>query len=384
MQSRQTIRQAIKSHPNAVIIVTGCYAQAAPEEIAAIAGVDYIIGHYKKPQIAKIVRELKHCESPKVDVQDLKSSFPFQDMPLTNFAGRTRPFLKIQDGCDAFCSYCIVPYARGRSRSLPPEILLERIKEMSGKGYREVVLTGIHLGKYGLDLTPATDLLQVLKRTESSPVNLRIRLSSIEPTEISDELIDLIANSGKICHHLHIPLQSGDDEILKRMNRRYSSRSYKDLIEKLALRIPDIGIGVDILAGFPGESDGCFKNTVSFIRELPVSYLHIFPFSRRSGTPACEFGNQIPPETIKKRRMALKRLDEEKRKAFYNRFLGQEVSVLVEETPDRMTGRLKGMTGNYIPVVLKGKTGRTNRLTPVKLIRIEGKKVLGQRDLCKT
>ncbi len=390
MQSRQAMRQAIKSNPNAVIIVTGCYAQVAPEEIGAISGVDYIIGHYKKPQIAKIADGLKHCDSPKIDIPDLRARAhiaPFQDMPVTNFAGRTRPFLKIQDGCNAFCSYCIVPYARGKSRSLPPEILLERIKKMSDKGYQEVVLTGIHLGKYGLDLTPATDLFQILKEIESSPVNLRVRLSSIEPTEILDDLIDFIANSQKVCHHLHIPLQSGDDRILKRMNRRYSSQFYKDLIAKLNLRIPDIGIGVDVLVGFPGESDRCFNNTMSFIRNLPVSYLHIFPFSRRLGTPAYDFSDQIPSKTIKQRCMALKRLDEEKRKAFYSRFIGQKVSILVEETPDRMTGRLKGVTSNYIPVALEGKTDSLNRLTRVRLIRLEGKKVIGyqpDRDLCKT
>ncbi|MBW2646032.1 MAG: tRNA (N(6)-L-threonylcarbamoyladenosine(37)-C(2))-methylthiotransferase MtaB [Deltaproteobacteria bacterium] len=380
MQSRQAMRQAIKSNPNAVIIVTGCYAQVAPEEIGAIAGVDYIIGHYKKPQIAKIADGLKHCDSPMVDVQDIKLHFPLQDMPVSHFAGRTRPFLKIQDGCNAFCSYCIVPYARGRSSSLPPETLLERIKEMSDKGYREVVLTGIHLGKYGLDLTPATDILQVLKRIESSPVNLRVRLSSIEPTEISDDLIDFIASSKKVCHHLHIPLQSGDDRILKRMNRRYSSQFYKDLIAKLNLRIPDIGIGVDVLVGFPGESDGCFANTMSLIQDLPVSYLHIFPFSRRLGTPAYDFSDQIPSKIIKQRCMALKGLDEEKRKAFYSRFMGQKVSMLVEETPDRMTGRLKGLTGNYIPVVLEGKTDRLNRLTRVRLMRLEDKKVIGSQS----
>jgi threonylcarbamoyladenosine tRNA methylthiotransferase MtaB len=377
MQSRQAIRHAIKSNPDAVIIVTGCYAQVASEEIGAIAGVDYIMGHYKKPQVAMIADGLRHCDSPMVDVQDIKRHFPFQDMPVSHFAGRTRPFLKIQDGCNAFCSYCIVPYARGRSSSLPPEILLKRLNKMSDKGYREVVLTGIHLGKYGLDLTPATDILQVLKKIESSDLNLRVRLSSIEPTEISDDLIDFIASSKKVCHHLHIPLQSGDDRILKRMNRRYSSQFYKDLIAKLNLRIPDIGIGVDVLVGFPGESDGCFANTISLIRDLPVSYLHIFPFSRRLGTPAYDFSDQVPSKTIKQRCMALKRLDEEKRKAFYSRFMGHKVSMLVEETPDRMTGRLKGLTGNYIPVVLEGKTDSSNRLTRVRLMRLEGKKVIG-------
>lgn len=389
MQSRQAIRQAIKSNPHAVIIVTGCYAQVAPEEIAAISGVDYIVGHSRKARIAHMVNNKegecvngytrKHRDSPQVDVRDVTSCRVFHNMPLTNFAGRTRPFLKIQDGCDAFCSYCIVPHARGRSRSLPLELLFEQIKKISDKGYQEVVLTGIHLGKYGLDLKPAADLLEVLRRIESSPVNPRIRLSSIEPTEVSDDMIDFMANSEKVCHHLHIPLQSGDDTILKRMNRSYSSRFYKDLIEKLIMRIPDIAIGVDVLVGFPGENDRCFGNTVTLIRDLPVSYLHIFPFSRRLGTPAHGFSDQVQPQIIKQRCMALKRLDKEKRKTFYTRFLGHKVSVLIEETPDRMTNRLKGLTGNYIPVILEGTTDRKNELATVRLIRREGEKVIGRQ-----
>lgn len=380
MQSRQAIRRAIKSNPNAVIIATGCYAQVAPEEIAAIAGVHYIPGHSRKPRIAKIADHIKQGDSPQVDVQALNTSFPFQDMPVIQFAGKSRPFLKIQDGCDAFCAYCIVPYARGRSRSLPSDILLERIKEVTDKGYQEVVLTGIHLGYYGFDLTPETNLLQILKRVESSPVNARIRLSSIEPMEISNALIDFMINSVKLCHHLHIPLQSGDDTVLKRMNRTYSSLSYKDLIETLTRRIPDIGIGVDVLVGFPGESDRCFEQTLSLLRDLPVAYLHIFPFSRRPGTLAYDFGDQIPPAIIKQRCKILKRLDEEKRKTFYSRFLGEKVSVLIEKTPDRMTSRSKGVTSNYIPVLLEGETKRTDRLTTVKLIRMEGKNVIGCVD----
>jgi threonylcarbamoyladenosine tRNA methylthiotransferase MtaB len=380
MQSRQAIRRSIKTNPHAVIIVTGCYAQIAPEEIAAIGGVHYITGHSKKPQIAKIADYIKHRGLPQVDVQPLNASSSFQDMPVTRFAGKSRPFLKIQDGCDAFCAYCVVPYARGRSRSLPPEILLERIKAISEKGYREVVLTGIHLGHYGLDLTPPTSLLQILRSIESSPVNIRIRLSSIEPMELSNGLIDFMTNSMRLCHHLHIPLQSGDDTVLKRMNRMYSSLSYKDLIETLTTRIPDIGIGVDVLVGFPGESDGCFDKTLALLRDLPVSYLHIFPFSRRPGTPAYDFDDQIPPAIIKQRCQTLKKLDEEKRKSFYSRFLGQKVSVLIEKTPDRMTSRLKGRTSNYIPVLLEDETERTNGLTTVKLMRREGKNVIGRID----
>jgi threonylcarbamoyladenosine tRNA methylthiotransferase MtaB len=380
MQSRQAVRKAIRSNPQAVIIVTGCYAQTDPDEIAAISGVDYIAGHSRKFSIPQIADSLVHGDLPRIDVEDVKRPFPFQDMPLNDFAGKTRPFLKIQDGCDAFCSYCVVPYARGRSRSLPAKILLERVKNISDRGYKELVLTGIHLAKYGLDLTPSMNFLHILKEIESLAGDLRIRISSIEPMEVSEGLIDFIARSEKVCHHLHIPLQNGDDRILRQMNRRYSSKSYRELIEKIVAKVPDIAIGADVLAGFPGESDRSFERTASFIRQLPVAYLHVFPFSRRRQTRALGLSDQIPPEIIKKRCAVLREIDEEKRKAFYARFLGQKMSVLLEETPDQRTGRLKGLTTNYIPVIIADNRGHKNRLTALRLLRIEGKRVVGEID----
>jgi threonylcarbamoyladenosine tRNA methylthiotransferase MtaB len=372
MQSRQAIRQAIRSHPGARILVTGCYAQTEPEAIEKIAGIHDIVGHDDKTRIPEILSLMNDsrlkAEGTHGIIQTcltLKSSaFPQQ--------GRTRRFLKIQDGCNAFCTYCIVPLARGRSRSLPPVSVLESIRRLKADGIHEIVLTGIHLGHYGLDLTPGTCLTDLLAAVESAGLMERIRLSSIEPAEISDELIDRVAVSRVFCHHFHIPLQSGDNDVLKRMNRPYTREMFHRLVSRIHDRIPDAAIGVDVLVGFPGESDAAFDQTISLIASLPITYLHVFPFSPRKGTPAYDFADQIPHSVVKARCSALRTLGKAKKKTFYRSHIGKELEILIEGVRDELTGLLKGLTSNYIPVMIEGSDHLRNTMAKARIIRFQG------------
>jgi threonylcarbamoyladenosine tRNA methylthiotransferase MtaB len=379
MQSRQAVRQAIRANPDARIVVTGCHAQTAAAEMAAIDGVDLIVGNRDKHLIPRrILSQLpEHAdgavptECPDTDRPGKNRIDQFEMLPAMATGSRTRPFLKIQDGCDAYCTYCIVPHARGRSRSLPMDQVLKQIEQLGRLGYREVVLTGIHIGCYGHDLTPATGLIELLCLIREAGSIDRVRVSSIEPAELSDAIIDLACSdpdqSGRLCPHFHIPLQSGDDGILKRMHRPYSRDDFKARVQRIIARLPDAAIGVDTLIGFPGETDAAFEHTYDLIRSLPVAYLHVFPFSAREGTPAFTFKDQVPAPVVKKRCARMRRLGAKKRQEFYARHVGKAVTVLVEATRDRISGCLKGFSDNYIPVLFDGSDDLANTFQPVEI-----------------
>ncbi|MBW2710934.1 MAG: MiaB/RimO family radical SAM methylthiotransferase [Deltaproteobacteria bacterium] len=334
MQSRQAVRQAIRSNPKARIVVTGCYAQTEPDEILKIDGVHTVIGHGDKHKIPEIVRSspMENNRRPTLLRRNISSECDFKQVPVTVFGERTRPFLKIQDGCNTFCTYCIVPYARGRSRSMAPEKVLEHISHLKHAGYHEVVLTGVHLGAYGLDLSPKYHVF---------------------------------------CNHFHIPLQSGDDFVLKKMHRPYTRSFLRDLIVKTNSLIPDAAIGVDALIGFPGETEKAFENTYSLIKELPVTYLHVFPFSVRKGTPAGKYPQQVDSRTIKARCEKMRTLGNQKKEAFYKKFIGKKVKILIESKRDESTGLLKGITSNYIPVRVNGGDNWVNTIVPVRIDRVD-------------
>ncbi|NVL90917.1 MAG: tRNA (N(6)-L-threonylcarbamoyladenosine(37)-C(2))-methylthiotransferase MtaB [Desulfobacterales bacterium] len=378
MQSRQAVRKLIRHHPGALVVVTGCYAQVAQEVFSSIPGVHCIVGNTFKDRIAQLVGSHNKQGHVMTLVEDLSTPCPFQDLPVTRFGNRTRPFVKIQDGCNAFCAYCIVPYTRGRSRSLAPEVVIKRIKSLKEQGHAEVVLCGINLGRYGRDLTPAVSLCRLMKLIDGPQNVKRLRLSSIEPTELPKDLIEQIAGSKSICAHLHVPLQSGDDEVLKEMNRDYDSNFYRDLVRHIVSVMPDVAIGVDVLAGFPGETERAFENTCRLIERIPVAYLHVFPFSKRKGTAAETRGDSLPPETIKKRCRYIRALGETKRRKFYEKFIGSTLEVLIEGKQDRATGCLKGLTRNYIPVLLEGTDKLYHQIVDVRLSRIEDGKVFGE------
>jgi threonylcarbamoyladenosine tRNA methylthiotransferase MtaB len=351
-QSRQMVRRASRFNPKSLLIVTGCYAQVEAEAISKIEGVHYLLGNVEKNQIPDLLPLMQKGKRPPIQVADIQKETLFSDIPLHSFHRHTRAFLKIQDGCDGRCSYCIVPHARGQSRSLPPEKVLEHLRVLKERDFKEVVLTGIHIGAYGLDFNPPFPLEKILRQLEEEETPHRIRLSSIEPLDFSGDLISLLSLSRKVCPHLHIPIQSGEDEILKRMNRNYDRSFLSDLIQELHQRIPKLSMGADVIVGFPGETEEKFTRTYGLIESLPLAYLHVFPFSRRKGTPAFQFSQQVNEGEIKKRAEMLRNLGKKKRHAFYRQFLHQELNVLVEDRRDKETGRWKGFSRNYIPVLL--------------------------------
>jgi len=373
-QSRQLIHRAHRANPRATILVTGCYAQIAAPEIEVIEGVSFIVGNDRKHQIADLLQGNLSATSD-VYAGNILRKNKFQNMPAAGFQNRTRAFLKIQDGCSSFCSYCIIPYARGRNRSLPPPAVLQNVEQLNQKNYKEIVLTGIHLGSYGYDLNPPTKLSSLLYQLLNQYRHIRFRLSSIEPNEITDELIDLFYQNDNLCPHLHIPLQSGDNEILKLMKRKYDTHFYGNLIEKVCRTIDDIAVGVDVMTGFPSESEKQFKNTFHLLDDLPIAYLHVFPYSERPGTAAQKIEPKIP-QAIKKERAALLRdLSAKKREKYALRFLGKPLQVLVEKTKDKKTGMAKGFSQNYLPFLL---TGDSSSLTNT-IVTAQADKYFGER-----
>ncbi len=374
MQSRQAIRQAIKSNPDARIIVTGCYAHTGAEEIAKIDGVDDIIGNadkYKIPDMISPSPAQKTQRLPRKLIRNVGHEKNFQQAPEPVSGSRTRPFLKIQDGCNAFCTYCIVPHTRGRSRSMPSEDVLHHIQYLKNAGYHETVLTGIHLGCYGRDLSPGNGgLFELLKQIHISGAMERVRLSSVEPDELSEDIIALVAASKCLCHHFHIPFQSGDGDILKNMHRPYSADLLPDLTARIHRSIPDAAIGVDMLVGFPGETELSFKTTFDLIQKLPITYLHVFPFSPREGTPAAGYPDQVGPGVIKNRAHKMRELGIMKKHLFYQKAVGKTAKVLVEEKRDRVSGRLKGMTSNYLTILMEGPDHFKNTIVPVRIDRL--------------
>ncbi len=362
-ESRRLIRRARKRHPEAKIVVTGCYAQVSPKELEEMEGVHLVVGNSEKKGIADLVRRIG--DGPRQLVSDISREREAAAFKLESFAEHTRAFLQIQTGCNAFCSYCIVPYARGRSRSIPPGEVLEGIRAFAEKGYKEVVLTGIHLGGYGLDLSPRHDLHGLLSAIEEGRLVRRLRLGSVEPTEISPSLVELIARSEIVCPHLHIPLQSGDDRVIARMNRHYTTARFREVVEGLVTAIPDICLGCDIIAGFPGETDEEFETSYRFLESLPITYLHVFPFSPRRGTPAATMPDQVPEGVIHGRAAELRRLSERKKRASHERFIHRELRVLVQERD--ADGMMKGLARNYIPVRLPGDDAMVNEELDVRI-----------------
>ncbi len=376
-QSRQAIRKAIKENPSGLIAAVGCYAQVFPEELSRIKGIGMLVGNLEKGRLPDTL--LNGADSGRLQVLPInfKKKMPFEYLPLKGFADRTRAFLKIQDGCEAFCSYCIVPFARGPFRSLEPSKVISALQSLCDNDYKEVVLTGVHLGMYGADLKGSPDLKGLVRMIGKERLPLRIRLSSLEPTEIDQDLIDMMASEEWLCRHFHISLQSGDDLVLKKMNRHYTSKEFEGLVRSIHLKIPFAAIGLDIMAGFPGEGDTAYRNSYSLIRDLPVSYLHVFPFSPRKGTSAAGLPGQIGQSLIKKRARMLRELAQEKREAFHRSCLGEEVPVLAEGWHPQKEGTIKGFSDNYLSVVFRSSYLVKNRILKVRVEDVANGTVVG-------
>jgi threonylcarbamoyladenosine tRNA methylthiotransferase MtaB len=377
-QSRQLIRRAQKQNPHARIIVTGCYAQVAPEALAQMQEVSLIVGNAQKHKIADFIAQGPDTTVSAVMVSDINRESCFRDPSLHSFSNHTRAFLKIQDGCESFCSYCIVPYARGKPRSLPVEETLKRLFTLSNAGFKEIVLTGIHLGAYGVDHMPPSNLLTLLELIECKKPVPRIRLSSLEPMDITNNLVAFLSTAKTICPHLHLPLQSGDDEVLKRMNRTYQSGDFKKLVNMLMAKIPHLCLGVDVIVGFPGETQKQFSNTYALLQELPISYFHVFPYSKRKKTRAAAFPDHIPQNIIKARSKLLRTLGHIKKINFYSKHKGILVNVLLEEKRDKQFHCLKGRSRNYIPVLVEGSDSLKNQERAVEITKVEEGRVWGK------
>ncbi len=373
-QSRQMLRRAHRVSPEGNVVAVGCYAQTDPDTLIAMPEVDLVVGTAEKTRLLDLVNDT--CSLGRSFVTRSRTA-DFQDMDIFNFGDRARAFVKVQEGCNEFCSFCIIPFARGRSRSRTVESTVSQVRRLVDAGYQEVVLTGVHIGDYGADLADV-GLLDVLEAVEGIEGLRRFRVSSIEATYITDSMIDFFAASQKFCRHLHIPLQSGDDGILEAMRRPYTRLQYLKLVEKLADRIPDIGIGGDVMVGFPGETEAAFRNTYDLIAQSPLVYLHVFPYSPRNNTPAARMDGQVDPKVKKRYGTELRALGRQKVEAFQQRFSGQTLEVLFESRRESDTGYLQGVSDNYIRVFAPGPDGAMDRIRRVRLRRIEGERVVGE------
>ena len=373
-KSRQIIRRAKKLNPNVVIAVTGCYAQTAPDEVLAIEGVNLVLGTKDRKNIVTLVEEL-NTESNINHVSDIMSNHEFEELQIKQYSNRTRAFIKIQEGCNQFCSYCIIPYARGPVRSRAKDDVVREIKELAHNGFKEIILVGIHVASYGVDLGDTT-LESLIMDVDKIDGVERIRLSSIEPMTLNQEFIDSIKDSKKLCHHFHISLQSGCDETLKRMNRKYTTAQFKGIVDGLREAFDDVAITTDIMVGFPDESDEEFNKTVEFVRNIKFADAHVFQYSQRRGTPAAKRPNQISPDIKEKRSKIIIAETQKTRDEFINRFIGKTMRVLFEQPAK--DGLFEGKTDNYITVHAPSDIDLNDQFRNVLLERNENGIVIGK------
>jgi len=383
---RQLIRRVVRNNPETFVIATGCYSQLQSKEIAKIEGVDLVLGTHEKFNVFDYFGDIEGKTSPSIDSINQANVFISSQDEVCKFGealssdsdSRTRAFLKIQDGCSYECSFCVVPLARGKSRGLEIEKVIDSAKHLIDAGYKEFVLTGVNTGDYlykttKKDIEKSYKLIDVLNELEKLNIQ-RIRISSIEPNLLNDDIISFGKTSDKLCNHFHIPLQSGDSEILKLMKRRYNREFFKNLIHKLNEEIKDVGIGVDVIVGFPGETDAHFQNTYNLLESLPISYLHVFNYSERRNTQAASFPGKVSVENRKERSLMLRNLSDRKKLSFYKRFVGTGQKVLFETTKVDKKGNkyIGGFTANYMRVKASGVQDVENTIKLVELIRTNG------------
>lgn len=369
-ETRRLIRRARRLNPASRIVATGCYAQVAPGELEKMPELDCVLGNQEKQNISALL------ESAENSVSDIASISRDEPLKLTSFAEHTRAFLQIQNGCNTFCSYCIVPYARGRSRSVSTADILQEVRDLAANGFKEVVLTGIHLGAYGFDLPAPTSLTSLVGQIDAEAILPRLRIGSIEPNEVSEELLTLMTTSKSICPHLHLPLQSGSDSVLSRMGRSYTSAFFRDLIVKVSAAMPDAFIGADVIAGFPGETEEEFAETVRLCEDLPFSDLHVFPYSSRPGTRAAGMAGHLPVRIVTERAARMRSIATLKKRSFLERFVGRELEVLVQGSSDT-SGVCRGLSRNYISTSFSGETTLVNEEVSVLITGCSGDNCTG-------
>lgn len=366
-KSRKMINRAKRNNEDAIIIVMGCYSQVSPEEIEA----DIILGNKDKSKIIELIEEYKKKKEKSKTIYDL-TKVEFEQMEITKFENHTRAFVKIQDGCNAFCSYCIIPYARGRVRSKAKDAVIREVTKLVNDGYKEIVLTGIHTGRYGIDIN--TTLEELLQELVKIPNIFRIRLSSIEINEITPKIIELLKNNSVMAKHLHIPLQSGSNKILKLMNRRYNKEEFISMVDTLK-EIPNISLTTDLIVGFPGETEEEFNETMDTLGVIGFTKIHTFPYSKRKGTPAATMENQVLPETKKERVRKVLELSNNYEQKFYQDNIGKIYDGVVEV---HQRGEIIVHTSNFIPIIIKDNELKNNDIVTVEVTEIKNNKVYGK------
>lgn len=370
-KSRQVIRRAIRQNPDAVICVTGCYAQTSPAEIMAIPGVDIVVGTQDREKMLGYIDQYRNERQPINAVRNIMKNRVYEELDVPAFTDRTRASLKIQEGCNNFCTFCIIPWARGLMRSRDPQEVIRQAQQLVDAGYLEIVLTGIHTGGYGQDFKDY-NLAQLLRDLEAQVKGLkRLRISSIEASQLTDEVIEVLQNSKIVVNHLHIPIQSGSDTVLKRMRRKYSMEFFAERLEKLKIALPDLAVTSDVIVGFPGETEEEFMETFNFIRDHKFAELHVFPYSQRTGTPAARMDDQVDEEIKNERVHRLIALNDQLAKEYASRFEGEVLEVIPEERfKDGDNENLYvGYTTNYLKIVFEGNEEMIGQLVKVKIIK---------------
>jgi threonylcarbamoyladenosine tRNA methylthiotransferase MtaB len=372
-ESLRIARRARRLNPHARIVMTGCLAQASPAVLEPHSEVDAIVG---LGRLDDLERAVLGNATERVMVSNLRKERAPIELRGVTLAGHSRAFLKLQEGCDQFCTFCIVPFSRGMSRSVEPRRIVAAIDELDAGGFKEVILSGVHLGGYGKDLDPPVELADLLEMlAERSPI-ARIRISSLDPEELSDRIIEIISQSDKFCPHFHLPLQAGEDGTLARMRRRYDTAYFRARVERILETMPDAGIGTDLIVGFPGETLVDFERSFRFIEALPLSYYHVFPYSVRAGTTAAKLPGKVAAGEIKRRSALLRELGEHQREAFAAKFVGQKLRVLLEESTE--DGELGGYSRNYVRVLTRGAASQLNRELEVEASFAKGARLVGE------
>lgn len=375
-KSRQVIRRAKNNNSNSIVVVMGCYAQTAPEEVSGIPGVNLVIGTKERNKIIEYIKDIENGSEKLNLVSSIMNIRDFEELNVESYKERTRAFLKIQEGCSQFCAYCIIPYARGPIRSRQPKDIINEVDKLAASGFKEIVLTGIHVSSYGKDIKN-TSLIDIIKKVHEIKGIERIRLGSLEPTIIDKDFVNEIKDMEKLCPHFHISLQSGCNETLKRMNRKYSSGQYRNVVDLLRANIKDVALTTDVMVGFPGETDIEFEDTYAFLKEIAFSQMHIFKFSPRKGTPAASFNGQVASEIKEERSSRLLKLSLGNMLEFNSKYVGRVMPVLFEQDVKRTIGWLEGLTTNYIRVLCKGGGELKGKIKDVEIERAIEDYVIG-------
>lgn len=364
---RQLVRRVAREQPGAFLVVTGCYAQTDPEAVAALPGVDLVVGNQEKYRLPELLDSLVKRARPTVRVGDIGAARAVPVAPFARVAGRSRAFVKIQDGCQHRCAFCIVPAARGRSRSQEPKVVLDQVRALAAAGYLDITLTGVDIGHYGWDLYPRTTLAALLRTLAEVEGQRWLRLSSVLPSYFTPELVEAVTTLPVMAPHLHLPLQSGSDRVLRLMRRPYHTGMYRALVDRLAAAIPGLGLGADVIVGHPGEGPEDFEATLRLVEALPFSSLHVFAYSDRKGTEAARRPDHVPAVAIRERSRRLRQLGAEKSLAFRRGLVGGRREAVVLEARDRRTGLLAGLTDNYVEVLFEGPDTLGRRVVPLTI-----------------